>query len=80
MRVCFVRSARRLARCLVDSPELTYHTDEDASAILDRLLRDRAFRSDRLAWCRERAGLFTKEAYMENQHRILDAILATTTR
>ena len=60
---------------IVDSPGLTYHTNEEAARILARLLQDEAFRAEQLAHCTERAKLFTNSAYMENQTRILNAIL-----
>ena len=61
---------------IVDSPELTYHTDEEAAKILLRLHQDKAFYEAQLAHCRERAGLFSMQAYMENQHKVLSAMLA----
>jgi glycosyltransferase involved in cell wall biosynthesis len=63
---------------IVDSPALTYHTDEDAAQILARLLADEAFRGKQRARCAERARLFSMQAYMEKQHRILNSILAET--
>ena len=61
---------------IVDSPELTYHTNEDAAKILVRLHRDKAFYEDRQAHCLERAKAFSMQAYMENQHIVLNEILA----
>ena len=61
---------------IVDAPELTYHTNEDAAKILVRLHQDKAFYEAQLAHCRERAKAFSMQAYMENQHKVLSAILA----
>ena len=62
---------------IVDSPALTYHDDEGAARILERLLADAAFREDQARHCAERAKLFTREAYFERQrellHRIIDS-------
>ena len=63
---------------IVDSPALTYHTNEDAAHILARLVIDEAFRGEQRAHCAERARLFSMQAYMEKQHRILESILAET--
>jgi len=63
---------------IVDAPELTYHTPEDAAQILTRLLRDESFREGLLRHCGERAKLFSAQAYMESQRRTLEKILAGT--
>ena len=61
---------------IVDSPALTYHTIEDAAAILTKLLQDEKFRQEQLAHCVERAKDFTMEAYLEKQRLTLEKILA----
>ena len=61
---------------IVDSPALTYHTIEDAVAILTKLLQDEKFRQEQLAHCAERAKDFTMEAYLEKQRLTLEKILA----
>lgn len=61
---------------IVDSPALTYHTNEEAAAILTRLLQDESFRKEQLAHCSERAGEFTMDAYLKHQHQTLESILA----
>ena len=63
---------------IVDAPELTYHTPEDAAKILVRLLQDETFREGQLSHCKERAKLFSAQAYMENQRRTMEKILAET--
>ena len=60
---------------IVDSPPLAYHTIEDGARILARLATDDAFRAEQRQFCGERAKLFTRAAYLENQHRILQSIL-----
>ena len=64
---------------IVDSPALTYHTNEEAAAILTKLLQDDAFRKEQLMQCEKRAKLFTMDAYFKNQHRILEKILTEAT-
>ena len=61
---------------IVNNPELTYHTNEEAAKILVRLQQDQAFYEAQLAHCRERAKAFSMQAYLENQHKVLSAILA----
>lgn len=60
---------------IVDSPALTYRTNEEAAQILARLLSDEAFRSEQRTRCLERAKAFTREAYMERQRKLLDDIV-----
>lgn len=62
---------------IVDDPALTYHTVEDGARILAKLALDEAFRTERRCRCAERAGRFAKQAYLENQHRLLTRILET---
>ena len=59
---------------IVDEQELTYSTYDEASRILVRLLSDDAFRSKMSQHCAERAKLFSQNAYLENQHRIVEEI------
>ena len=61
---------------IVDSPELAYHTEDDAVAILSRLLSDAAFRERQRRHCESRARLFTREAYLKRQQELLEKILA----
>ena len=63
---------------IVDSPELAYHTDEDAARILARLLADDDFREIQRAHCAERAKLFSREAYLERQGELLAEIVGVT--
>lgn len=61
---------------VVDSPQLTYHTSEEAAAILARLARDKAFLEEQRTFCRKRAGRFSRETYLENQKKLLLRILS----
>lgn len=61
---------------IVDSPALTYASDDEAAAILTRLLQDEAFREAQRTHCAKRAEAFSMRTYMENQRRVLDGILA----
>ena len=60
---------------VVNSPSISYRTPEDAAAILVRLLSDDAFRNEQRALCAERATLFTRKAYLDRQHKLLQQIL-----
>jgi len=62
---------------VADSPELTYHTDDDASAILSRLLSDSAFRARQREHCARRATFFSREAYLKRQQCLLERIVNT---
>jgi glycosyltransferase involved in cell wall biosynthesis len=64
---------------IVDSPSLTYHTDDDAAQILARLLADAGFRQGQARHCSERAKLFTREAYFERQRELLHRIVDSET-
>ena len=59
---------------IVDSPDLTYRTYEDAAQILARLLSDNDFRTCAQAHCGERAKFFSKEAYLGRQRELLKNI------
>ena len=61
---------------IVDSPELTFRTNEEAARILARLLDDAEFREERRRHCAERAGFFSREAYLERQRRLLERIVS----
>ena len=61
---------------IIDSPELAYHTDDDAVATLSRLLTDAAFRDRQRRHCEHRVPLFTRDAYLKRQQELLEKILA----
>ena len=63
-------------REIVNDPELTYHTVEEGARILAHLAADAAFLASKRAHCAGRAEVFSKQAYLENQHELLAAILA----
>ena len=63
------------SREIVDSPALTYHTNEEAADILTRLLQDEAFREEQRAHYRKRAGHFSRETYLATQQTLLNSIL-----
>ena len=63
---------------IVDSPALTYRTNEDAAQILAHLLSDAGFRENRRRHCVERAKLFSREAYLERQGKLLAEIVGLT--
>ena len=60
---------------IVDSPELTYHTLEDAAQILARLIADADFRERQRSHCTARAKLFTRETYFERQRELLEHLV-----
>ncbi len=60
---------------IVDNPDLTYHTTEEAAAILTRLISDDRFRQKQLNSCKERAVSFSFEHYLKTQHEIFDRII-----
>ena len=63
---------------IVDSPALTYRTNEDAAQILARLLSDAGFRENQRRHCVERAKLFSREAYLERQGKLLAEVVGVT--
>ena len=63
------------SREVVDSPDLTYRTREEAAQILARLLQDAPFRERQLRHCGERARFFSRKAYCERQSDLLRRIL-----
>lgn len=60
---------------VVNNPALTYKTDEEAVAILVRLLSDETFRSAQGRLCSERARIFSRNAYLERQSELLRQII-----
>ncbi len=60
---------------VVDNRELVYHTNEEAANILVKLLNDPEFREKQRSLCRERAKVFSKAAYLERQHKLLQDII-----
>ena len=60
---------------IVDNPNLTWHTVDDAARIMIRLTSDPAFRTEQLKKCAERAERFSRKAYFERQHKLLSGIL-----
>ena len=62
---------------VVDNSELSFRTDEDAARILVRLLDDQEFRKRQRTLCAERAKVFSFEAYMERQHKLLKDIIGS---
>ncbi len=60
---------------VADNPELSFHTPDEASAILVRLLEDPEFRERQRRRCAERACLFSCDAYMERQRQLLEEIV-----
>lgn len=64
------------SREVVDNPDLTYRTDDEAARLLARLLADESFRELQRRRCAARARYFTRTAYLERQDRLLRDILA----
>ena len=62
---------------VVDSPALSYHTDDEAAAILSRLLTDTAFRESQRQHCARRAAFFSARAYAQRQELLLREIVGT---
>ena len=61
---------------VVNNPNVTYHTNEEAAQILARLLADGDFRVQQQASCAARAKVFSRDAYLERQRELLRGILA----
>jgi glycosyltransferase involved in cell wall biosynthesis len=61
---------------VVNSPALSYHTDDDAACILVRLATDDSFREEQRRLCAERAQFFSKDAYLARQGEMLRKIMA----
>ena len=62
---------------IVDSPDLAYHTDDEASQLLARLLTDAEFREQQRAHCAMRAKVFSRESYFIRQEELLKKLLNT---
>ena len=60
---------------VADDPELSFHTDEEAAAILARLLNDPDFRERKRSKCADRAAVFSYDAYLARQHALIKSIL-----
>lgn len=60
---------------VVDNPELSFHTDDEAAGILARLLNDPEFRERQRRKCADRIAFFSFDAYLARQHAILRSIL-----
>ena len=60
---------------VADNPELSFHTDDEAAAILTRLLNDPGFRELQRRKCADRAAFFSRDAYLARQHALLKSIL-----
>jgi len=63
------------AREVIDNPDLTFHTNEDAANILVKLLNDPEFRDLQRRQCAERVKNFSREAYLKRQHKLLEGIV-----
>ncbi len=63
---------------IVNNPELSYHTNEQAADILARLLLDADFRAKQLVHCMERAKLFSRDSYLKRQEEFIHTILEDT--
>ena len=57
------------------NPELSFRSIDEAADILVKLLKDPDFRKRQSLYCAKRAELFSKQHYLENQHRLLTEIL-----
>ena len=60
---------------VVNNPELSFHTNDEAANILVKLLDDPEFRETQRNRCEERAKNFSQEAYLERQHELLKGIV-----
>ena len=59
---------------VVGLDELAYGNDDEAVAVLCRLVKDRDFYDRCDKHCRERAGVFSADAYMDRQKSLLDEL------
>ena len=62
-------------REIVDTPALTYRTNDEAAGILARLLQDAGFREEQRRRCAERAEEFAYAAYRTRQRKLLSQIV-----
>lgn len=60
---------------VVDNRDLVFHTNEEAANILVKLLNDPEFREQQRSHCAERVKAFSKAAYLERQHKLLQGII-----
>lgn len=65
---------------VVDKPELSYSTNEDAAAKLARLVSDNAFAEAMRSHCQSRALEFSRSEYEKRQGEILDKILSEASK
>lgn len=61
---------------VVDKPELSYSTNEDAASKLARLVTDSAFANAMREHCRARATIFARSEYEKRESEILEKILS----
>ena len=61
---------------VVDKPELSYSSNEDAASKLARLLTDDAFAKAMREHCRSRALTFSRSEYEKRESGILEKILS----
>ena len=60
---------------IVDNPALTYHTINDAARILLNLISNNDFRESQQRLCADRANIFSQEAYLVRQRKLLSDIV-----
>lgn len=60
---------------VVDNRDLSFRTNEEAANILVKLLNDPEFRELQRRRCAERAKVFSRDAYLERQRKILRDIV-----
>ena len=63
---------------IVSSPALTYHTNEEASQILTRLLQHADFLVEQRSFCQKRAKCFSRQAYEKRQNKLLLDIIGNS--
>ena len=61
---------------VVNSPDLAYHTQDEAARILARLTSDSNFRDEQHRHCAERAQFFSRKNYLDRQGKMLRKILS----
>lgn len=61
---------------IVNSPELTFSTNDEAARILTRLITDESFRERQRHHCKGRAEFFSRKAFLERQHNLLEEIIS----
>ena len=60
---------------VVDSPDLSFDTNEKAAMILTKLLSDTVFFQKQRNHCTERAAYFSRNAYLKRQNQLLNNII-----